>query len=101
MTISKQRTTRRILHHTELELTDDHFCISFKDDTSQTSRNCKRDCLPICKEFCYVRVRNTLMLNTDGELHMPVRATNHKARRATKVLNGSIKVDLQKVRGRG
>ncbi|CAL1374194.1 unnamed protein product [Linum trigynum] len=33
MTISKQRTTKRILHHTELELTDDHFCISFKDDT--------------------------------------------------------------------
>ncbi|CAL1414684.1 unnamed protein product [Linum trigynum] len=61
-TISKNGATNRILHQSKLELTDDHFCIAFDDNRRQTSRSCKRDCIHSCKEFCKIRIRDTIML---------------------------------------
>ncbi|CAL1409331.1 unnamed protein product [Linum trigynum] len=95
-TISKNGATNRILHQTKLELTDDHFCIAFDDNRRQTSRSCKRDCIPGCKEFCKIRIRDTIMLSTHGKKHMPIRAAYNQARRGASTLESSIKVDLQR-----
>ncbi|CAL1356509.1 unnamed protein product [Linum trigynum] len=96
-TISKKGATNRILHQSKLELTDDHFCIAFDDNRRQTSRSCKRDCIPGCKEFCKIMIRDTIMLSTHGKKHMPIRAADNQARRGANTLESNIKVNLQKV----
>ncbi|CAL1370914.1 unnamed protein product [Linum trigynum] len=95
--ISKYGATNRILHQSKLELTNDHFCIAFDDNRRQTSRSCKRDFIPGCKEFCKIRIRDTIMLSTHDKKHMPIRATDNQARRGASTLESSIKVNLQKV----
>ncbi|CAL1376059.1 unnamed protein product [Linum trigynum] len=102
-TISKNGATNRILHQSKLELTDDHFCIAFSDNRRQTSRSCKRDCIPGCKEFCKIRIRDTIMLSTTGRSTCPSKPRTTRPdeesalwRAASKIIFKSLEADNPK-----